>query len=308
MNKDGAFQSNSSVQLILPPRRLRDCQLWLILSLTAAVPRAPAATPTRSWTTADVVTPPGSRTAGRRPDSLFSTDYLHLLADDTRDIFTSPLRWDRQDWLLAGGLTGLVAGVSMLDGNTRTEAQEGRNAQLDSFTKQAQKFGAEYSFLVLGGFEAYGHFAGDDKAKAVAMDGVTASVIAGGLIAPLVKFTVGRVRPAQSTHTFQFKPFSGSESFPSGHTTQAFAVASVIAAHYDQWWVQGLSYGLAGVVGYSRIEQNAHYASDVVAGAIIGTVVGRAVVHRHDQPKPGAVAIAPYYDSHASGLMFSKDF
>ncbi len=306
MNKPRKVLSEAAVHTIISSRRVRDCQLWLGLSLAVAVPRAPAAT--HSWTTADIVRPPATRTTGRRPDSLFSLDYVHLLADDTQDLLTSPLRWDRQDWLLAGGLTGLVAGVSVLDGNTKTEAQEGRTVQLDSFTKQAQRFGAEYSFLVLGGFEAYGHWARDDKAKAVAMDGVTASVIAGGIIAPILKFSVGRVRPAQADHTFQFKPFSGNESFPSGHTTQAFAVASVIAAHYDQWWVQGLSYGLAGVVGYSRIEQNAHYASDVVAGAIIGTVVGRAVVHRHDQPKPGAVAIAPYYDSHASGLMFSKDF
>lgn len=291
---------------LIPSRRLRDCRLWLGLSLAAAVPRAPAAT--HSWTTADLLTPAGTRTTGRRPDSLWSTDYVHLLAADTRGILTAPLHWDQHDWLLAGGLTGLVAGVSALDGNTKTEAQEGRTKELDQFTKQAQRFGSTYSFLVLGGFEAYGYLGHDDKAKAVAMDGVTASIIAGGIITPVLKFTVGRVRPNTATSTFELRPFSGNESFPSGHTTQAFAVASVIAAHYDQWWVQGTAYGLAGLVGYSRIEQNAHFTSDVVAGAIIGTVVGRAIVHRHNRPKPGALALAPYFDGRAEGLVLHKDF
>lgn len=305
-NKLRPARSERAMHELIPSGRLRDCRLWLGLSLAAAVPRAPAAT--HSWTTADLLTPAGTRTTGRRPDSLWSTDYVHLLAADTGGILTAPLHWDQHDWLLAGGLTSLVMGTAVLDGNTRAEAQENRTKELDRFTKQAQKFGAEYSFLVLGGFEAYGYWAKDSRAKAVAMDGVTASIIATGIIAPVLKFSVGRVRPASAGHTFEFKPFSGNDSFPSGHTTQAFAVASVITAHYDQWWVQGLAYGLAGVVGYSRIEQNAHFTSDVVAGAIIGTVVGRAIVHRHDRPKPGALALAPYFDGRAEGLVLHKDF
>lgn len=245
---------------------------------------------------------------GRRPDSLFSRDYVNLLADDTRAILTAPLRWDRRDWLMAGGLTSLVVASTAADSMIREESQENITPQLHTFTKNAQRFGAEGSWLVLGAFEAYGYLAEDTKAKAVAMDGLTASVISAGIITPLMKFTVGRVRPNASDRTFDFKPFSGNYSFPSGHTTQAFAVASVIAAHYDQWWVQGLSYGLAGVVGYSRVEQNSHYASDVVAAAIIGTAVGRTIVKRHNKLKEGAFTVTPYFDGQGSGLVFSKIF
>lgn len=246
---------------------------------------------------------------GRRPDSIISREYGSLLLDDTRDILTSPLRWDRHDWLLAGGLTGLVAVSAVLDGGIKRESQETITPQRHAFTKNAQRFGAEGSWLVLGAFQAYGYFAEDTKAKAVAMDGVSASIIAAGIITPLMKFTVGRVRPNASDHTFDLKPFSGNYSFPSGHVTQAFAVASVISAHYDQWWVQGLSYGLAGAVGYSRIEQNSHYASDVVAGAIIGTIVGRTIVKRHSKPRQWTLTMTPYWGGQGTtGLMFSKDF
>lgn len=291
-----------------PARRLSVSRSWFALFLATTLPLA--AQTQHSWTVNDLFAGGGGTAPapGRRPDRLFSRDYLRLLADDTQDILTSPFRWDRRDWLLAGGLTGLVAGASVLDGNTKIEAQEERTKELDQFSKQAQRFGSAYSFLVLGGFEAYGYFGHDERARAVAMDGVTASIIAGGIITPLLKFAVGRVRPNMATSTFEFRPFRGNESFPSGHTTQAFAVASVIAAHYDQWWVQGVAYGLAGMVGYSRIEQNAHYTSDVVAGAIIGTVVGRAIVHRHSRPKPGTLALAPYFDGRTQGVSWRKDF
>lgn len=282
----------------------------MALFLVVISPLAAAAQ--RSWTSSDLLQTSSGKaqdfSQGRRPDSILSLDYGSLLLDDTRDILTSPLRWDRHDWLLAGSLTGLVAASSAFDGGIKEEAQETITPRRHAFTKNAQRFGAEGSWLVLGAFEAYGYFAEDTKAKAVAMDGLSASIIAAGIITPLVKFTVGRVRPNASDHTFDFKPFSGSYSFPSGHATQAFAVASVISAHYDKWWVHGLSYGLAGVVGYSRIEQNSHYASDVVAAAIIGTVVGRTIVKRHNKPKEGAFTMTPYFGGPGTGLAFSKDF
>lgn len=245
---------------------------------------------------------------GRRPESLFSEEYVGLLLDDTKAILTSPLRWDRNDWLVAGGLTSLVAVSSALDGQVREESQENRTKTLNDLTKNAQRFGAEGSFVVIGLFEGYGYLAKDQKAKSVAMDSLTSSIIAAGIVAPVLKWTFGRVRPNHATRTFEFRPFSGNQSFPSGHATQAFAVASVIAAHYDQWWVQGLSYGVAGLVGYSRIQQNAHFASDVVAGAVIGTVIGRAVVHRHDRPKEEAFNISPLIDRDVTGLVIEKQF
>lgn len=305
MNNKVPAGSTVAVHTIALLRRGRVRRLWLPLLLVLTLPLSAR---THDWTVDELKAGAAFHAAGRRPDHLFSTAYLHLLAGDTQDILTAPLHWHGQDWLLAGGLTGLVAGTSILDGNTRTEAQEGRTTELDQFTKQAQRFGSTYSFVVLGGFEAYGWWAGDPTAQAVAMDGITASAIAGGIVAPVLKYAVGRVRPNTAARTFEFKPFSGNQSFPSGHTTQAFAVASVIAEHYDRWWEQGIAYGLAGVVGYSRIEQNAHFTSDVMAGAIIGTVIGRAVVHRHNQPRAEGVALAPFSNGQTSGLVLSRNF
>ena len=165
------------------------------------------------------------------------------------------------------------------------------------------------SLYLLAAFEAWGELGNDSRAKHVAMDGVTASIIASGLITPALKFAVGRERPNATADTFRFKPFSGNYSFPSGHATQAFAVATVLASHYPVWWVEGLAYGSAALIGYARIEQNAHFASDVVAGSLIGWSVARAVVSRHEQPpRAGKISWCPYSNGRDSGLVCFKTF
>jgi membrane-associated phospholipid phosphatase len=110
--------------------------------------------------------------------------------------------------------------------------------------------------------------ANNDRARAVAFDAIVSSVIASKAITPALKELTGRERPN-----------GGDASFPSNHATQAFAVASVIAGHYpEKRWVGWLAYGLANGVAFSRVYHDAHYTSDVLAGAAIGALVGRTVV------------------------------
>jgi membrane-associated phospholipid phosphatase len=245
---------------------------------------------------------------GLRPDSVFSGDFLHLLVSDTTGILSSPARWEAGDWETAGLLGVAIAGTAVFDGKVRDWSQDHRTYGRDRFFRTEQRLGAEWAFAVLGGFEAWGVTHGDKRAEAVVIDGLVSSFIAGVIISPVLKYSVGRVRPNTTAQAFKFKPFSRNQSFPSGHTTQAFAVASVIAEHYDQWWAQTLAYGAAGVVGVARIEQNTHFASDVVAGAILSTVVGRAVVRRNNGAKTALLDVRPYFDGQGYGLRLSKDF
>ena len=69
-------------------------------------------------------------------------------------------------------------------------------------------------------------------------------------------------------------------------------MASVIASHYDQRWVDVGAYGIAALVGYVRMTHDAHYLSDVVAGAVIGTTIGKLVV-RTNQRARAKWTIAP---------------
>jgi len=115
---------------------------------------------------------------------------------------------------------------------------------------------------------------------AIAADGFEAVILSAAVITPVLKFSIGRARPYQEEGPSSFHPFGGDLSFPSGEATEAFAIASVVAAHPAPLWVKGGAWALAGAVGWARLHADAHWASDVVAGALIGSSVGQWVVHR----------------------------
>ena len=67
------------------------------------------------------------------------------------------------------------------------------------------------------------------------------------------------------------------KSFPSGHAASAFAVATVVASEYDNPIVQATAYGLAAGVAWSRAYDDKHWATDVLAGAVLGHGIGKVV-------------------------------
>jgi membrane-associated phospholipid phosphatase len=72
-----------------------------------------------------------------------------------------------------------------------------------------------------------------------------------------------------------------SHSFPSGHTMEAFAVATVIAQRYKKHrWVPWVAYGVAGAIGFSRVTNSAHFPADVFLGAALGYSISRFEVLR----------------------------
>jgi undecaprenyl-diphosphatase len=103
----------------------------------------------------------------------------------------------------------------------------------------------------------------------------------GGLIYSIIKWVVGRERPVLGVHPWSFHPFSGGIlgiftksglSFPSGHACLSFATATTLALALPRWIV--LWFCLAAIVGGERVLENAHYLSDVVAGAGVGILCG----------------------------------
>jgi hypothetical protein len=221
------------------------------------------------------------------------------LKRDAVHVATAPLRWEGADWAKFGLGVAAVGGAILLDEDLREIVDRNNTGAVRQAANAVAPFGSEYSFGTLGAFYLAGRFLKDEKAMAVAEDGLASSLIAAGVISPILKATIGRRRPSQTDWTFSRD--GGGVSFPSGHTTQAFAVASVIAAHYRSFWVQAAAYGVAGLVGLSRMEQGAHYASDVLAGALIGAAVGNAVVRFHDSERLH-ISFAPSVSSRTRGV------
>jgi hypothetical protein len=209
--------------------------------------------------------------------------FPEMLIDDVKHVVTAPARWEEADWRKAGWASLAVVGTALvIDRPLRDEMR--RHSGDNAFITQVERFGAQYAAGVIGGFYVAGVLADDETAMRVTQDGIAASLIASGIVTPAIKLVSGRSRPRADQGVFHFKPFSdANSSFPSGHTTEAFALASVVASHYDETWVACTSYSIAGLVGLARTYHHAHFASDVVAGAMIGTLVGKSVVaHNRD--------------------------
>ena len=86
-----------------------------------------------------------------------------------------------------------------------------------------------------------------------------------------MKYTFDRDRPFVTYPFIQKQVEAGSPSFPSGHTSSAFAVATSLSLCFPKWYVIAPSYLWACGVGYSRMHLGVHYPSDVLIGALIGT-------------------------------------
>lgn len=235
-------------------------------------------------------------------------DYAGTVWDDASAVFVSPANWQSGDWLEFGAATAGVVGTAvLLDRPVRDAALRNAGNGAERFANRFEKFGAEYSFGVLGVFYVEGLAAHDPLNRLVAEDGLAASAISGTLTFVL-KEAFGRSRPIAGRGVFHFATFSGNASFPSGHTTQAFAVASVIAARYgDNPWIDSAAYGIATLVGVARIDHRAHFASDVLAGALIGHTIGRIVVRERNAPA-GKISFAPMLAPHFVGLGGDVEF
>ena len=139
----------------------------------------------------------------------------------------------------------------------------------------------------LGAGYLAGEIAGSNAVKGTILRAGAAVALATGISSGL-KYTIGRNRPDIAGTNLEFRPFSGSNSFPSGHTAAAFAIATAVADQTTDGWSDYLLYGAAGLTAISRINDNRHWTSDVLIGALIGHLSAKWVSRQM-----GPVRIAP---------------
>lgn len=125
--------------------------------------------------------------------------------------------------------------------------------------------------LTVTGIWSYGYF---NKDKVMMRNGYKSAITIGfaALTSLGLKYLVNRERPFKAypdevtQRDFGIGPFS----FPSGHTTSAFATATALSLSCQKWYVTAPSFIYAGFVGYSRMRLGVHYPSDVLGGMLIG--------------------------------------
>ncbi len=221
-----------------------------------------------------------------------------LTRSDTSDL--APL-FSWKDAAIAAGFGVATIALFQVDRHVAVQLQDEvtqANYLLRHVTKPSEALAWPGSLLIEGGLFAFGRLTDNRRAAEVGWHGTEAILVAVAATNVLKKLT-GRARPYVSgdPHDFKFggggQPGHDRSSFPSGHTSSAFAFAAAVASESrtkwpNQWWSAWLIpvgvYSGATVVGISRMYHNVHWASDVALGAAIGTFSGIKVVqyaHRH---------------------------
>ena len=231
--------------------------------------------------------------------------YARSYIYDAKDIAFAPIRWKEKQWGTAFALSSATAMAMFFDKPIAQWVQAHRTP----FSNALSTYGFEpigsgkYSVGIIGLTYLGGLIFKDQHAKKVAMLAFKAGVLAfAGSLVP--KYVFQRERPFESAgldpYRFNWIVGDGTHtSFISGHTIQAWAVATVFAKEYKhKKWVAGLSYTLATLAGLSRVHDNAHWLSDVVGGAALGYAFGALVSNRNNW----GVEISPYKSGAAMGI------
>lgn len=219
---------------------------------------------------------------------------ISLFGEDISAYITSPLHFSGNDWAIAGSIAGgtavMMSGDNWVNGRMKVAS---RSSALHTFMAGSKDYGEITVASTLMG-AAYGvglifkdpwlRITGRELVEALAFSGMTTS---------LIKLAAGRSRPYRNMGNESFIPFAATganTSFPSGHSTVAFAVSTILSERIHNVWASILLYAAAACTGFSRMYDNQHWLSDVFLGAAIGTTAGLFVSHRDETRENGVQA------------------
>ena len=256
--------------------------LWPTAGAALAGQDAPAAAARRE-DAPDRLTP---KTAGRE-----------FLADAGR-IWSSPARLRAKDVAPLFALGAVMGVLVATDGSSRDAFQSyaGRHPWAADVAPVVTEIGGLGGFAAAGALFGAGLIFRDERTRDTGYLAASA-ILQTFLVDAVLKGLTGRQRPAVADGVDHwsgpaafFKRFEKGrsdlyESFPSGHTASAFALATVLALRTRSPWVGAAAYGAAAAVGMSRAVLDKHWLSDIVAGAVVGYLVARLVVRGHDRPR-----------------------
>jgi membrane-associated phospholipid phosphatase len=201
---------------------------------------------------------------------------------DAEAYFTAPLHWNGRNWAFFGGALATIAIAHHYDTQARTHFV-GSSTSLGPKESGQLKDALPGAALFLGTW-GYAALIDSNAGKSEAWN----MLESGGLsfiTAYSLKYIVRRQGPADTTDPNRwFK--SGGASFPSEHTTAAFAVGTILAESGNpefRWLRRTIGYGVGFGTAYLRMKHNAHWLSDTIAGAALGAATAHFVMNRSTQ-------------------------
>ena len=203
------------------------------------------------------------------------------LASDIKRYFTAPLHWDRGDWAWFGGALVAIGATHHYDTQVRTHFLKTLTSAPTTNKDVQDAIPAAAVFVATWG---YANLIDDRNGRAEAWAMLEAAGL-GSVSGYALKYAVGREGPDHTGDPNQWRK-GGGNSFPSVHSTAAFAVGTVLAESGSddyRWMRRVLGYGLGAATGYERLKHNAHWLSDTVAGAALGIASAHFAMNRRDR-------------------------
>ena len=223
--------------------------------------------------------------------SLFSQNAYNLsqFKDESFRFVEQPTKWEENNWLKLGLISAGTVLLMQADKQVRELVLKDQSYYKSFPIEAGRIWGEGYPTAILvGAFGLHGLLTNDNTSKKIGFE-IVQSALYSGAITTILKVVVGRARPFTNKGDATYKPFSlfddDFHSFPSGHTTLAFSLSTVLSKNVKSDLFKVIAYIPAILTVVSRVYQDNHWATDVLASAAIGYFVGDWVVNQHEEKK-----------------------
>lgn len=203
-------------------------------------------------------------------------------------LISAPSDFDIKDWITLGSVAALTSAGFFFDKENREFWQRNKTKTLNDISEVGRIYGEiSYAAILSGSLYLGGKIF---KSKDVSVTGrmLIEGLLYAGLTTTIIKFTTGRSRPYMNEGNFNFNFFQTTNdylSFPSGHSTVAFTLSSILSQRINNTYASVCLYSLAFLTLWQRMYSDNHWLSDVILGASIGYFIGKAVVKFDDYSK-----------------------
>jgi len=220
--------------------------------------------------------------------------FLGSFVHDFNQVVSAPKDWNKTDLVKLSAFVASGTLIFIFDEDIYSWVQKRKSPTSDDIFRFSNSLGHGI-FLGSSITALYitGEIFDDVRLRQIALLGLESWIITGVIVAGM-KFMIGRARPCQEETSTTFHPFSFStryRSFPSGHASSAFALATTIADHSDKFIVDALAYSLAVLAGIARVHEEKHWASDVFIGAVLGHFISKKISAWHKREKTQRIQV-----------------
>jgi membrane-associated phospholipid phosphatase len=234
-------------------------------------------------------------------DNLFTSvtaikDEAHRFGAEALQVAATPLDMEGYGFLGTLAVAGAVGLTYVYDSDIRGKLPGTKSHTLDRGTDAGNLLGNPFLHLGVAAAVYGGGVAADSPKYRELGEMLGEAALLADVTTLVLKEGIGRGRPFVAGDKGSFRPFRFSkdyDSLPSMHSSSSFAMASVLASTADSTLAKASYYAAATFVGFSRIYQDKHWASDVVLGAALGELCGRVVTRFHAEQGARKVTVVP---------------